>query len=915
MLIALQTQAQLTVHYHSEHLFLNTFSKQLSGTVNITIKNTGDSTINHVRILYWPLAYKQQGTKLANELLENQNAKMRFAKPEDLGNGFSFLDSAIVLESEMTVLPVNLPPGEEITLKHGILQVLPHARYNGYGVDESSIRLSHWLPRISAAKQPENDTYNSINREAWFYPATYNLNLIVFKEGKLATNLDVKQELIDSNSTTYHLVNESPSYDALILLLNGGNSLPVKNDSSSILLHFVDDFPAFNTNSSWSNVADFLNRELGWKAPENLNLVFLENRSGIQSAGSCLVLEKNNTQENVEGDLIEELVKVYARENLGVNPAEHPFLVEGLGNYYKHLYYNRYYPDKMLLGPLANTLVARFFDVDHYPVSYQNRMLYLYMVRQGLDQPLSDPANAYSRFNREAVIKGKSALWFSYLRSYVGEKNFLRGMRRWQQTSDGSPESLIAAMRYYHNQDLSWLLADLYTTAKKLDYKLKKTENCTSVYTATIKNKGDLSIPFAITGYKNGKPVLTEWNPGFEGKKTIQIHLEDYTEVKLDAEEAMPETSQKNNDVRTSGLFRNMKPLKFQFYTSFENPDRTQIFWLPSVKYNAYDKLLLGAQFTNANLFRKPIEWKLAPDYSTGTGSLTGMGSIRFNWTPYDGVFHLVSFGIYGKYYHYAPSLAYTRLSPTLTLNFRKPYPRSEWINTLRIRAVIVDRETSPVGDGGEGIQIEGPPGYQIIDVRYRAEKGSLLTPFIGNADIQFADEFIKMSIEVKQRWRFSKNHLLTARVFAGTMLHYAKTPDPFFQFGFSGTRDYLFDYYFIGRSDQTGIWSQQMFFTDGGFRTQTNAFTTSMIAANINLPFYRFVGAFGDLGYSISGNEFYWDYGLYLEFIPDFIEVHFPIGSSLVYIPEAPKYAERIRFVLNLELDAIMNRIRRGWY
>jgi hypothetical protein len=141
---------------------------------------------------------------------------------------------------------------------------------------------------------------------------------------------------------------------------------------------------------------------------------------------------------------------------------------------------------------------------------------------------------------------------------------------------------------------------------------------------------------------------------------------------------------------------------------------------------------------------------------------------------------------------------------------------------------------------------------------------------------------------------------------------------DPFFQFGASGTKDYLFDYYFIGRSDQTGIWSQQMFVTDGGFKSQTNAFNNGIIALNLNAPLFRFVGLYGDvaLGYeSEAATDLYFDYGMYLEFIPDFIEIYFPFNVNGDAIISQPEYYKQIRFVLNLELDAIINRARRGWY
>ena len=99
--------------------------------------------------------------------------------------------------------------------------------------------------------------------------------------------------------------------------------------------------------------------------------------------------------------------------------------------------------------------------------------------------------------------------------------------------------------------------------------------------------------------------------------------------------------------------------------------------------------------------------------------------------------------------------------------------------------------------------------------------------------------------------------------------------------------------------------------------KVKTDAFARSILAANVNVPFYRFIGAFGDLAIANGGNTSYeyWDYGLYIEFIPDFLEIYFPFQNSQQMLITEPNYYKQIRFVLNIELDAVMNRVRRGWY
>ena len=60
---------------------------------------------------------------------------------------------------------------------------------------------------------------------------------------------------------------------------------------------------------------------------------------------------------------------------------------------------------------------------------------------------------------------------------------------------------------------------------------------------------------------------------------------------------------------------------------------------------------------------------------------------------------------------------------------------------------------------------------------------------------------------------------------------------------------------------------------------------------------------------------EFRYDSGIRLDFIPNFLELYFPIQSSLGFEPGFSDYASRIRFVLTLDFERIYNLVKRGFY
>jgi hypothetical protein len=226
------------------------------------------------------------------------------------------------------------------------------------------------------------------------------------------------------------------------------------------------------------------------------------------------------------------------------------------------------------------------------------------------------------------------------------------------------------------------------------------------------------------------------------------------------------------------------------------------------------------------------------------------------------------------------------------------------------LRNVYVDLELA----AGETGQV-GESGYSVFNARYKSEYTHILRPHTLRADFQIGDLFSKLSIEWDQRWMLPNRKWMIFRVFGGWMPYNNNSADVnLFDFGLSGTQDYLFDYSFIGRSDETGIWSQQFFVSDGGFRAQTRAFGRNhILAANLSVPVYSVLGLYGDLG--TIGGPVEWGYGVRIALFTDFLEWYFPIQSRNINHTQEANYIGQTRFVLNLNLDAIINRLRRGFY
>lgn len=937
LLISFLSTAQIDVAYKVEAA-MDMQSFTLHGNVEITVKNIGKHSIHEIPIEIWPNAYRSKDTYLSKERLEDQKTDLYFGNAADLGKVDSLnfnatvyfdnvksttVDFSSINGGELYVLNLDQPlnQGNYALIKTNFRIRLPSSHFNGFGADDYSIRLSKWFPRVSGFEDSAFYVcHNNRERYSLLNKSKIEVSLAVGKETHVVSSIPPSKIDLVKNNALYFYQSENtkdltllffPSIYELNVPLNLSNNQPIR-------VYYDGDLPKWNYTDGFTNILEFMKSELNVVPSDSLKILVLDKKKAFESSNNLIVINKQGNSENSEAGIIEEWVKLVFSETLNINGARYPWLVKGMAHYYKTLYLRTYYPDKLFVGPIGETFVGKFFDADEYPFEYRNIFLYQFMARQGLDQPMSDSALAYPVLNKDAILKGKTALNIEYLRMYSGEKAFRKSIHKFiedgkNSTAQLTPVDYVNSFKYYVFKDLDWFLGDLYLTDLPYNYKLTKTEDCSYVYTATVVNTGKVVAPYSLTGIKDGKPILTEWKPGHEGKKTVQMHLEEYDKVVLNYTHRFPEFNQKENTLKTSGLFKRAKPLKLQFYTSFENPDKTQIFWLPSLKYNAYDLFLIGASFYNSTFVQKPFEYKFTPEFSTGTVSLVGSGSIKYNWTLHNSIFRQISAGLYGRHYHYAEDLAFTRLSPSVNFYLRKSNPRSNIIRQIRLRAVYMDKEL-PADFDGNRFELDFA-SYQVLNLEYHIENVNVLRPMQLTIGAEGSDLFSKLQVDYLQRFKVSKNHTFAVRGFAGVFLHNQQADnDNFYSYGLSGTRDYMFDYYFVGRSDETGIWSQQMYETDGGFKSQTNTFENQgLLAINAKVPLWRYFKLFGDIGW--TNNEFAWDYGASIIIVPDFLEIYFPFQSHQTNFFTTSNYVEHIRYVLNLDPTRIVNRLRRGYY
>ncbi len=911
--------------------------KSLSGSSDIFWPKALISNQEFVWIEFWPLALSDQYSVLATQWLEDQNTQFYFAKPEERVQ----IDSLVLRgENHESIAFEKGRSPEILRFKTSSLSQkgdyfhlyvdfsiqLPEEAWADFGRMEDGIFLKHFYPRPawvdSSGSSPsvwlreEDRNRMPVDLELSIsVPASWMVFSEVERTAKSAQDSD------GFKSSNFQFISK-PSLHQFKAQSYAGDAIAVLSKKASPIQVLHSEIMAARLNKE-NAVAEFLLYEFeikqiySWfKAQYGIegNRIhtlllgdFPQPKGGseglfILPAKAPSILTKLSLSYSIFTHLLSENVKA----------SESPWLVKGLADYLSYEYINQYYPDQSLSGPYQNTLIAWFFDTDALPLSYKNQLLHLFLARQGLVQPSTDSAESYTRGTYEAQMRGLSSMQLNYLHDVLGQRNFKMGVNQYLQSEFRSPSSFERALSSQKKKDLQWFFKDYQPSPALQDIKLVKTEVCPSLFTVSTRSLKKPEISYPVSGFIGDSLVMTEWFPFSKKKVTRNFYKEDYTLAVVANPLRYADLNGKNNYRKTKGWFKGLEPMRLQAYTGFENPTKTQIFWLPSVSYNAYDQLLLGISLYNNTLIPKKFEYKIGPEFSTGTSELTGYASFAINQPYFFGPIRSVKYGLYLRRYHYDKDLAYNRISPGVSFFFRKKNPRDPYIRALRLRGVFVQRELAQ-GDLAE----VGKSGYSVFNVRYTSEYTKILNPSTLRIDFQTGDLFSKISVEWDQRFMLKNRKWMILRMFGGIMPYNNNGQDvDLFNFGLSGTQDYLFDYYFIGRSEESGIWSQQFFSTDGGFRSKNQVYARdAILSTNLSLPIYSVFGVYGDIGITFPDKAFHYGYGARLALVTDFLEVYFPFQANDRFILTESNYSENIRFVLDLKIDAIINRLRRGFY
>lgn len=905
--------------------------KTLSVNQELVYYNHSEKDLQTIKLLSWVSAYKKRGTSLVYRKLEDRNNDLHFAKPDQIGNLLSLsirngdheLLPANKISEENLFIPLASPlkPGESVQLQLQYQLQLPDRKFTDYGTSDQNVALKYFFivpdhfDPDNISKRNYHDIEESVNFNTYWtinfdLPVNYFIesNLPQVQMNSFKGYLDSDPEFMISQYEYPSIKIKTEEIDTEIKF--GYNLKPEEKQNLEFYLPLHLKFLQEKIGSIPQKI--FISDK--FKGKEDF---FGNNDIKFWKFKFQLFTDAEKTDQDYFGIITKKILD----EKIITDKQNDHWFKNGLKSYLEIQYLKKFYNEAMLLGKLPEAKIfgikpLKLFHASEVKLLDRYGLAYQYIMSQNLDQKIDEKFAALSNFNDMAISSFETGTLFNYTADKMGTEHFELILKQYidknthQQTK---PRDFLQELTLKDHS--AGYLSGFLNQKNRVNFKLRKfRKEGDSLNVKIFKNTNE-AIPVKLESQSKNEEKQSYWVETKEAEKrmTVSIPALDTYKITLNDDYIFPESNYRDNFLYAKGFFSNMKKIKIKLIKDIPNPEFNEIYLNPRVRFNnTYDKFLFGINFKNQSFFDQKFLYSITPMYSSGTGKLTGSGTVSYSFLPAESIIRSLTFGVNGSYFHYDYDLAYRKASVFSNINFRKN-PRSTVSRGIAVSYNFLERDLSPAM-----IARKDYDKYNLWSIGYGYTDNQMIHEKSLSVSTQWMEDFNKVTAEGFYRWEFAPKQKLSLRLFAGYFIR-NETRNNTFNYGISRVSNYAFSYNLLGESATGGILSQQYILADGGFKSfipgTVNQWITSF---NVDSSVWKIFHVYADVGIYKNKNaptQFIWDSGIKVRVIPDFLEVYFPIQSSLGFEPSFKDYAKRIRYTLVLNLGAVINAARRGWY
>ncbi len=892
----------------------------------IIFYNNSNVNLDTIYLHNWANAYKNRHTPLSKRLIENYDKNLYFAKSDKRGYSkiqnircnnkpakWKALDSAIDIVK--ISLSKTLKPKDSVIILANYTVKIPIDKFTRYGylVDEYNLRYWYLTPAIFDKKW--HTASNLDMDDLYMDPSNYTINFKIPLGYTLHTDLPEKIAIKDDY--VHYLFEDKNRVDIEVNIQLINNFSIYDTDSLEIITNLK------SKNLTENIKTDVLNRQISFiseylgKYPHEKLLInkttYLKNPVyGFNQLPKSLTPFSDVFEWDIK--MFKALTSRFIENTILVNKREDVWIADGIQTFLMMEYVKEYYSEIKAIGRISKIWGINRYNIAKLNFNGKYPFVYQFSTRKNIDQALITRTDSLSNFNRKIVNKYKAGLGLRYLDEYLNDsivKNSLQQFYNENNLQLTSSNNFSEILLSKTNKKLNWFFDDYVKTKKKIDYTIKKIKKSNDSVKVQIKNNSNFTSPITLYGINKKDIIFKQWIENIDSIKTVTVSSKNIDRLSLNYEYLYPETNLRDNWKKLNKKILN-RPLKFTFFKDIEDPYYNQLFYNIAFEYNYYDGIILGPELYNQAVFKKKWLFNVTPKYGFKSKVLTGSLSVIYEHLPENSSVYRYRAGLAGSQSHYDRNLTFNKFTPFVQIDFNRKSLRDVGGKSLITRFVVVDKELPSEITNPETFK------YNVFNIRYGYSKPDIIKDLRYFADFQYANNFSKISLDFRYRKLTDKNRQFDFRLFAGTFLH-NNTEGDFFSFSLDKPSDYLFDYSYLGRSENSGVFSQQIIISEGGFKSifENQYANQWLVSTNVSIGLWRWIEAYADAGFVKNHSEnayFRYDSGIRLNFVHNILELYFPIQSSLGFEPSLPDYSSKIRFVLTLSPGRIYNFIKRGF-
>jgi len=919
----------------------------------IDFTNTTSNNLNYIILNDWAHSYSNPSTPLGKRLSEDftLNFQRSTKNQRGLTTIFSMQSKSTILrynrlEDNVDLIKVNLAnvlkPNEKITITIDYKIKIPISDFTGYGIDKNgNINLSEWF--ITLAK---------IIDDNWLIESNLDLNDISLDPSfyKFKITFPSKFELISdfeidtiNNSDIYNILTskkEKRIYNPIIISKN--RYFEIFKINNNTVITDIDNISNKKTDSLIFKVISYVDKKTGNKilsrpsAKDSVNFKFILNKTinYVESKlGSYpinnIVLSKfdqnkdpiyglNNIPEFLnpfersfiqEFSVLKRIISIYLNNLYPIHKRKNYWQIKGIEVFLLIDYIENYYPELNLIGKFSKLSIIKNREYSKFKFNDQYSLFDNIISSRNISQSIDYPLDSLTMINHKVINPYKSGLALKMLDDYLGNKNVMKSIYEFSINNKliSSNRTFIDLLYDNNKGKISWF-KDYLNYNNSIDFSIKKVGSKENNHKFLIKNNSLISLPLKITLKDQNNKTENKWLNKF--KNDTILNVSSNSKIIINPEKYFSEFNFSNNYSSTSKM---KKKTKFVLFRDFDNNLNNQVYYIPIFDYNLYDGLMPGVSFSNSTPIKRPFTYKIEPSYSTKQKEF--LGNMNLKYTDYNtnknNSLYSINYFLGASTFHYKDDLSYNTFFPSVVLAFRDKDLRSNYRQILSMRYISVFRE-----ENSNSVEY---PNYNILNFKYITANSSVEKAFNFKTDIQINKDFIKSSVTFNFRNYYKTNRQYNVRFFAGKFLK-NNTKDDYFSFSSFRARDYLFSTNLLGRSENSGFYSQQYIGSEGGFKSKINYEYANdfIISLNSGITVWQWIEGYSGIAAIKNLNEdliFQYESGIRLNLFTDYFELYFPVYSSLGNELNQTNYLTKIRFKISLDPDTLSSLFTRRWF